>query len=121
MMAKDLALHPNTWDIYLDDANDWVMVEDADEVIQRVAVALKTHRGEWLFDTDAGLPYREEIMVRNPDLPRITGLIRALITSIDGVTSIKQLRLDHDESARKLSVYGTVATEYGPADFGVTL
>jgi hypothetical protein len=120
-MAKDFALHPDTWDIYLDDTNDWVMVEDEDEVIQRVAVALKTHRGEWLFDTDLGLDYRGTIMVKNPDLELITGLIRALIVSVEDVTGITQLSLDYDGAARTLDVTGQVTTIYGPAALGVTL
>jgi hypothetical protein len=120
-MSKDFALHPETWDIYTDESNDWVTVEDADEVVQRVAVALKTHRGEWLFDTDLGLPYREEIMVRNPDLERITGLVRALIISIEDVTSITQLQLDYNGSARTMRVEGQITTIYGPAGLGVTL
>ena len=120
-MAKDLALDQSTWDIYLDETNDWVWVEGAAEVAQRVAVALKAHEGEWLFDTDAGLPYRSEIMVRNPDIPRLTGLIRALIVSVDGVDSIRQLRLDYAGSARTLAVTGSITTIFGPANFGVTL
>lgn len=120
-MAKDLALHPDTWDIYLDDSNDWVMVEDADEVIQRVAVALKTHRGEWLFDTDLGLPYRDSIMAKNPDLEQIQGLIRALIISVDEVTGINQLTLDYNGTARELTVNASISTIYGPAGLGVTV
>lgn len=120
-MATDFALDQAAWDIYLDETGDWAKVTGAKEVAQRVAVALKTHKGEWLFDTDLGLDYRGVIMVRNPDIPQITGLIRALINSVEDVTGIKQLRLDYDGSARKLGVSGTITTIYGPADFGVTL
>jgi hypothetical protein len=111
---KDFKLDTATWDLVVENG-DFVLVEDADEVAQRVAVALKTHQGEWLFDTDLGLPYREEIMVKNPDLERITGLIRALIIGIEDVTGITQLRLNYSGSARTLQVEGTITTIYGPA------
>lgn len=120
-MAKDLALHPDTWDIYTDDSGDWVMVEGADEVAQRVSVALKTHRGEWLFDTGLGLPYRESIMVKNPNIERIQGLARALIVSIDDVTGITKLPLLYNAAERTLRVEGQITTIYGPAALGVTL
>ncbi len=117
---KDFKIDPATWDLVVENG-DFVMVEDADEVAQRVAVALKTHRGEWLFDTDLGLPYREEIMVRNPDTERITGLIRALITGIEDVTGLTQLNLDYNGTQRTMQVTGTISTIYGPATFEAIL
>ncbi len=120
-MAKDLKIDTETWDIILDDSNDWELVEDADEVAQRVAVALKWHRGEWLFNTDLGLPYRDQIMVKNPQLDQIRGIMRTLITGIEDVEALTQLELDYSPTERKLRVSGTISTIYGPATFGAAL
>jgi hypothetical protein len=116
----DLKIDTATWDLIVENG-ELATVEDGDEIAQRVAVATKTHLGEWTFDTDLGLQWFGEIFVRDPNIPRITDRFRALWIGIDGVTAILALELIHDPIARSLTVNGTINTEFGPAAVGLAL
>jgi hypothetical protein len=109
-----------TWDLVVED-NGFAIVEDEDEVAQRVAIATKTHLGEWTFDTDLGLPWMGEILVKDPNIPRITDRFRALWVGIQGVVSVLTLNLAYDPALRHLRVDGAIDTIFGEATVGLTL
>jgi hypothetical protein len=84
------------------------------EMIQRIVIAIKTH----LLD---GLPWTEEILVKNPDLDQITSRTRAYIASIEGVTRIIQLDIVLDPETREMDWTLNVETERGiTGPFNVT-
>jgi hypothetical protein len=64
-----------------------------EEMKQRIAIAIKTHRGECFFNTDLGLPWTTEILVKAPNLTRITALARRYLLSIEGVEGVRKLEL----------------------------
>ena len=110
-----------TWDLVIGDDLDLETVEDEFEVAQRCAVATRTHKGEWAYDTDEGLDWLGEILVKAPNIPRITDRIRALWFSIEGVTEILKLVLTPDYGDRDLLIDGAINTIYGPADIRFTV
>jgi hypothetical protein len=122
-MATDLKIDTSpggTWDLVVTDG-EFEIVEAEDEVAQRVAVATKTHLGEWTFDTDLGLPWIGEILVRDPNIPRIRNRFSALWSGIAGVDKVLSLGLEFDESARELTVTGSIRTVFGDANLVITL
>jgi hypothetical protein len=71
------------------------------EMKQRIGIALKTHRGEWLFNVDLGLPYLDEIMVKDPNLDQITSAVRAyLVNDVEGVVGVRSLAVSLDRATR---------------------
>jgi len=102
-----------TWDLVQGDDLEWEMVEEADEVAQRCAVAARTHLGESTYDTDQGLPWFGEILVKGPNIPSITDRFRVLWIGIQDVTEILSLVLSWDEAARHLVVDAEIDTIYG--------
>ena len=110
-----------TWDLVIGDDLDLETVEKEDEVAQRVAVATRTHLGEWTYDTDEGLPWQGEILIKSPDIPRVTDRIRALWASIAGVTEIFSLKVTPNYATRHLAVDGEINTIFGPATIGLSL
>jgi len=94
----DLRLNYDTWDCQIangkvDEINTPDNPDEAGAVKQRAAIAIKTHLGELAFDTARGLPYTEEIMVRDPNLTRITSRARAYMLTVDGVTGVRKLEI----------------------------
>lgn len=85
------------------------------EMIQRIIMAIKTHLGERLLNTDDGLPWTEEILIKAPNLSQITSRARAYIASIEGVTRVIQLDIawDPDPTLRKLNWTIDVETTSG--------
>lgn len=97
------------------------VTDGVQEMIQRIVIAIKTHRGERLLNTDIGLPWTEEIMVKAPDLDRITSYARAYLLTVEGVTRVIQLDIAFDNAARSLSWTINVETTSGiTGPFNVT-
>lgn len=83
---------------------DLVLVEELDFIRQRLELRLDIQVGEWFLDITEGLPWREAILVRNPDLQAIRALFvtRILTTPtviFDGQEYPSIIRLDRFDIA----------------------
>lgn len=84
------------------------------EMKQRIIMALKTHLNERLLNNLDGLPWTEEIVIKNPNLGQITSRARAYIMSIEGVTRVIQLDIAiPDPEAREMTWALNVETTSG--------
>lgn len=91
------------------------------EMKQRIIMAIKTHLGERLLNTDTGLPWTEEILVKNPNLAQITSRARAYLMTIEGVTRVIQLDIVLDSETREMDWTINVETTSGvTGPFNVT-
>lgn len=78
---------------------DLVVVTELDFIRQRLEIRLDIQTGEWFMDITEGLPWREAILVRNPNLQAIRSLFTARILStptviFDGREFPSIIRLD---------------------------
>jgi hypothetical protein len=102
MMGVDLYLDPDTHDLVLDSTGQLVLVSEPELVAQRLKVRFNTHSGEWPLDITQGLPWRDDILIRNPDLSVISAAFRRLIQGTPGVIRILEFNLVFDEASRFL-------------------
>ena len=106
-------------DLLLDDngvvlrGGDWAFAIDREGIQQRISQVLKTIAGEWFLDLDYGLPYFEQILVKNPNLPSVQDIFRRAILSVKGVSSVERLTLSLDTTSRTLTVSWVVLTDLG--------
>ena len=107
-MPRDVLLESNDLPAFVGD------LVDSDEVTaQRVAVRLRTHRGEWLLDASAGLPYGAWAGRKIP--PRVVvAAAKAEIESTPGVLRA-DLVGDLDTTTRRTTVTGRVTLDSGEA------
>ena len=116
-MACDIALHNQTHDFALRTADtgvvDLILVDDAERIAQQVVIALELHRGEWMFDTRAGVPYKEQIWRKNPNIQFIRSLLMQTMLAVEGVTRVTKLNTFYDAAGRKLTVDYTVTMADG--------
>jgi hypothetical protein len=118
----DLKIDPTTYDLEITEPSGQIAtVEDLEEVRQRVMVALKTHQGEWTFNMDLGLPWREEILTKPVNLEAIDARLRGLVMSVQDVTSVDKLDLTLDRVNRRLTVDLHVNTVFGNTETSVVL
>ena len=75
-----------------------------DAIAQDVLRRLAMFRGEWFRDQRLGLPYFEEILVKNPSLPRVRAIYSEAILETPGVVSVSNLQLDYDPAARSAAL-----------------
>lgn len=65
---------------------------------QRLRIKLETFLGEWFLDTQVGVPYYRDILLKNPDLSIIRGLFRKILLDDPDVDSVPRLDLELDAS-----------------------
>ena len=103
---KDLLLTQNG-DLALGELSHDISITDS--VAQAIRIRLLWFFNEWRFSPDFGVPYFEEILVKNPNDLRIRQIIRDEVTSVDEVETCTnvQLQINADRTAN-ISFYVTV-------------
>jgi len=119
-VGRDLALDATTGDFLLSSGDAYLTTEYA-AIAQDIRLRLRFFRGEWLLDTDAGVPYFQSIMVKAPNLAIIRSVLADEIEKAPGVKSITRLELDFDRASRELTVTGSVNTDLGELDLNTLL
>ena len=108
----DLKLDQLTHDLVIEDG-DLVLVTDAEALIQNLKIRLYTFYGEWAFDTTQGVPYFEDILVKNPNISNIQAVLKSVILETKGVTKLTAFVFEYDPKARSASLNFTVESEFG--------
>lgn len=78
------------------------IIRGPDACIQRLRQKFAMVRGEWFLDTRLGLPYREQILVGNPDRGLLVSLFRRVILSTPGFASVPTMTCSVDARTRTL-------------------
>ena len=97
------------------------MAQDAESVAQRVKTRLLLLFNEWFLDTDAGVPYLQDVAIKPANLPLAEAVVKQAILDTDGILEIRSFTITLDPNTRRLTVQATVATIYDSlADIKVT-
>ena len=96
-------------DILLNDSNefvwvngDLVMATGIDAIRQHLIIRLRFFLGEWFQNRDEGIDYYGKILVKNPDIPLITGILNRVVRETPGVVSVDVFDLTYVPSTRSL-------------------
>jgi hypothetical protein len=108
----DIALSVATHDLIIKDG-DLILIDNAERVSQQIKIKLRSFLGEWFLDTTYGVPYLEEILIKNPSLNNIRNILRTQILDVDDVAAVTSLELSLNSSARTLTVTFECQTTYG--------
>lgn len=114
----DIYIDPLTHDISLVD-NRMMLVDTEEEATrQRLVITLKTFRGEWDFNIEAGVPYlkNENNAVQllgksNKDLLDLE--IKQAILNTEGVVSLNTFDSVFDKAQRTVEIDFTASTDSG--------
>lgn len=109
----DLKLDPlNANDIeFVDD--DFGLTSDGDAIRQHVLIRLKFFQGEYFLNQNEGVPYYQQILIKNPRLSVIRALLQETILETPGISSISDFELSLNTSSRLLEVSFTATTDLG--------
>lgn len=108
-------------DLLLDDDGDLAIVDgdlglaraNIAGIGQLVRIACGMFRGEWFLDTEAGIPYFEEVFVKAPDMAAIREWFRREVAAVPGVRSVTRIDLVFDGATRELTINITADTDAG--------
>ena len=114
-----------TWTYAIDpDTNDFIIpvgsggkltvANGADEVIQRIKVAMKHYIYEYFTNIADGVPWYEEILgsISNPS--KISNILRTKILEVPGVLRLEAFNMDYNSIIREISITGDVVVQSGP-------
>jgi hypothetical protein len=79
-------------------------IEGADRVAQQIKITLLAFLGEWFLDVNFGVPYLEEILIKNPRLTTVESILRSKIMAVPDVLRITFFSMDFDRQKRDLRV-----------------
>ena len=111
-MAYDLALSRGTHDLKIVNG-DLLVINNKERIAQQLRVTLWEWLGEWFLDARDGVPYREYILVKNPNMKHIRQVLTENIAKIEGVNRIDELNLNYNPKNRTLIVTFAVDTDDG--------
>jgi len=93
----DILLAPDG-DLNICERGDICLTES---VRQAVRVRLQWFFAEWRFWPDTGVPYFEDILIKDPDLQRIRRIVRDEAMSVDEVIEARDITIAIDAPARQ--------------------
>ena len=95
-------------DILLTENGD-IRLENTDisltqSIRQAIKIRLQWFFAEWRFERSWGVPYFENVVIKNPNLQQIKQIIRKEISAVDGVQSVNQVEISHERAARQAKI-----------------
>jgi len=104
----DLKLEDSGASIYYGDLaideGDLVSVTDMEATRQRLWITLRTFLGEWYLDITEGVPYYENVLVKNPNPADLDAVFKDAILSDPKVESLESFTLTIDSQNRQLTL-----------------
>lgn len=104
---KDLRLTEDG-DLYITENGD---VQFTDSVLQAIKIRLKWFLAEWRINTNYGMPYYDEVFIKNPSTALIEDRIRTEILSIDGVQTVESISVMIDKTTRVANIQFKVVAQ----------
>lgn len=106
-MATTFKLDPLSGDLDRTGGRAATLAE-AQQLAQRITTALRFHRGEDRYDLSNGFPWDAEVFGRKVPARATQERIRAYVARIPGVRVVDSVRIEVDESSRKMRVFLSV-------------
>jgi len=98
--------------------NTLSFVDGIDYVAQCLKIRLQFFLGEWFLNTTLGVPYFQEILVKNPNRIAVNNYIQMTILNSPNIQKITQYNADFDVGqTRQLRVQFSAITDYGELNF----
>lgn len=110
---KDLALGGESHDL-LFQGRDLVLIEGAEQVAQHAGIRLRFFYAEWFLDNRLGVPWLEEILIKNPDGRLVDARLKEAIRGTPGVSDLVDFQTNYQAAKRFLDLAWTANTPYGP-------
>lgn len=117
-IARDLKLSGGDFDV---SSGDLELVSDGEAIVQAVSIALQFVRGEWFYDLEAGVPYFQDVLKKNPSPAVLQSTFRKAILDVRGVTAVTSLSFTLDTKTRSLTVDWSASTDIGLLSSSVEL
>jgi hypothetical protein len=89
-----------------------VIIEDKEEIAQRIKVSLQTWLGEWFLDNSAGVDWIT-LMEKGTNIVKVKTEIQMNILQFEEVTGIRDFNVTFENSTRRFTIDGKIFTIFG--------
>jgi hypothetical protein len=89
------------WDLDLSKPKGVSGIEYAAQKIRQKLLMLK---GEWFLDQNLGIPWVEEVLIKNPSLEFIRSVVRKTVLSVPGIISCPYVTVTEPDENRNSEV-----------------
>lgn len=117
-------------DVQLDDDGGWLLNETGDDLAlitgvpeqsQSMRTQLRSQQGTSIYDPTFGLPYREQILVKAPDLNTVGAIVRGTVLQRPDVQSVPVFRIAFDDVTRRVTIEFEAVTDLGVVNSVIAL
>jgi hypothetical protein len=88
---------------------------------QDVKIRLRWFFAEWRFGPAFGLPYYEDVVIKNPSPTRIAQIVREEVMKAADVTEVRNVTVKIDSKTRIAVIAFVFVTDYGSFTEEVTI
>ena len=106
----DLMLEEDTKDLLIVEHDMTLTETNQKYVTQKLKIRLNMFLGEWYLNINKGIPYFEEILVKDPNLNFIEDLLKTEIVSIPEIDILEKFEIEYDSLTRELIITFIVRT-----------
>lgn len=104
-------------DILLDSTGDLLVTKEGDislvdSVAQKIRIKLLWFEGEWRWNTEEGLPYLENLPIKNPDTDTFESMVREKIFEVEEVTEVKDVEIVFEPKTRQGIIRFVAITDF---------
>lgn len=100
---------------------DFYFVTGVDATVQFLKQRLKLIAGEWFLDETKGVPYFDEIFVKNPNPVVLDSIFKTVIIETPGVLALTEFSMDINARTRTLTLNIRIRAFDGEADFSIDI
>ena len=103
----DILLTPDG-DLNITDHGDIMLTES---VRQAIHIRILWFFREWRFAPEKGVPYFEDVLIKNPNIARIRRIIRREVMGVREVRDVRDMRIDVDAQSRRAVISFVAVTD----------
>lgn len=108
-MAKAIKLTDNDLDF---STGTLIIIEEKEELAQRIKVSLQTWLGEWFLDNSAGVDWLT-LMEKGTNIIKVKTEIQVNILQFEEVTGIRDFNVSFNNSTRRFTIEGKILSIFG--------
>jgi len=95
---------------------DMSTITETERVAQNLKIRLLFFFNEWYLDTEKGIPYYSDILIKSPDIPKVESILINEIINTNDVLELLSFDSFFDTAKRKYSVTFQVNTTFGTTE-----
>lgn len=110
---KNLYVDPDTHDITLINRNLRLTTTTTEWLSAKIEAHLKVYQGEWFLNRLLGIPYFQEIFIKDINISDVTAILSEQIRGIEGVEDLVSFDTIYNSSTRLYNYTFTVIATTG--------